>query len=240
MTWSENFTGRGNQNNRGDGMAEKSKMSKRYMLSKLPDGWRESIFLSLHSERLKLAVAVLSASGCRPSELEVGVLVSHQAGKLKIGIQGSKVDEVRGRGQPLRLLSVDDSTLWGAYLAEQISLNEGKPILVKYDAGGISQRLREKTREIWPRRSKLISAYTYRHYIGKSMKESGEAKDNIAAVLGHASDFSQSVYGRAGRSKKGAGQHGIKRAIASNPIRHSPKTDKLKMLISRQSAPAAD
>ena len=218
-------------------MSEKPKMSKRYSLAKLPSEWRETIFMSISSERLKLAVAVLCATGCRPSELERGVLVAVKCKQMQIGIKGSKVDEVMKRGQPLRLLTVDSTTRWGRYLSECVSNNHGKPLLVQYDAGAISQRLREKSREIWPRRKSLVSAYSYRHFIGKSLKESGEDKNKIAAVLGHATDYSQSVYGRAGGSKKAAGQHGIERAIASNPIRHSIKSDKLNKLASRSSAP---
>lgn len=218
-------------------MSEKPKRSKRYTLSKLPSEWRETIFLSISSERLKQAVAVLSATGCRPSELERGVLVAVKDQKMQIGIKGSKVDEDMKRGQPLRLLTVDSTTRWGSYLSECVSNNNGKPLLIQYDAGGISQRLREKSRELWPRRKSLVSAYSYRHFIGKSLKESGEDKYKIAAVLGHATDYSQAVYGRAGGGKKGAGQHGIVKAIASNPIRHSVKTDKLSMLASRKSAP---
>ena len=220
-------------------MTNKSKLSKRYSLSKLPHGWRETIFGNLHSERLKLAVAVLTACGCRPSELERGVVVSLKDGLLRIGIQGSKVDEVAGRGQALRLLTVESETHWGKYLSERISRNDGQPILVTYDAGGISQRLREKSRELWPRRSTLISAYCYRHFLGKSMKESGEDKDKIAAALGHATDFSQYAYGRAGGGKKSAGQHGIKMAITKLPIRHSPKTGKLNRMINSRNAPEA-
>ena len=99
---------------------------------------------------------------------------------------------------------------------------------VKYDAGGVSQRLREKSRELWPRRKTLVSAYSYRHFIGKSMKESGETPEKIAMTLGHASDFSQTVYGRASGSKKTSGMHGIVLAVAKNPVRHSAKLDKFK------------
>ena len=208
-------------------MDEKSRKSKRHMLNQLDPDWREKIFSCIHSERLKLAVAVLSATGCRPSELERGVLVNKREGQLRIGIRGSKVDEKTGRGQPLRLLIVDHDTPWGRYLAEQVERGESNTILVKYDAGGVSQRLREKSREIWPRRKALVSAYSYRHFLGKAMKESGETSEKIAQTLGHASDFSQTAYGRAGSGKKSAGQHGIKAAAASNPIRHSPKSDRL-------------
>jgi integrase len=215
-------------------MARKLKQSKRYALPKLAIDWREKIFDSLHSEHLKLAIAVLTASGCRPSELERGVAVSVKEGELTLGIQGSKVDEITRRGQPLRVLFLDSKTPWGAFLQQKIIDNAGQPMLVKYDAGGISQRLREKSREIWPRRSALISAYCYRHFIGKSMKESGMPVDKIASTLGHASDYSQMVYGRRGGGKKSAGQHGIQNAIAAIPIRHSIKTDRSKQFQSTQ------
>jgi integrase len=214
-------------------MTVKLKQSKRYTLNKLAPNWRETMFQSIKSERLKLAVAVLSATGCRPSELEMGVAVRLRDGVLSIGIQGSKVDQQTGRGQPLRLLEIDSITPWGSYLMQWVSNAEGGAIVVQYDAEGVSQRLREKSRELWPRRKSLVSAYSYRHFIGKSMKESGEIPDKIAATLGHASDFSQHVYGRAGGGKKIAGKHGIVAAAASNPIRHSSKIEKLSKLITR-------
>lgn len=208
-------------------MAQKMKLSKRHSLGKLHPGWREDIFSNISSERLKLAVAVLTASGCRPSELERGVVVRVQEGRLKIGIPGAKVDAAKGRGQPMRLLVVDPTTPWGSYLERQASKQPDQTIVVRYDAGGISQRLREKSRQLWPRRKTLVSAYSYRHFVGKSMKESGEAVEKIAFTLGHASDFAQTAYGRAGESRKTAGQHGIEAAQATNSIRHCKKTDRL-------------
>ncbi len=212
-------------------MAEKPKLSKRYGLSKLDAEWREKIFMSLHSPRLKLAVAILSATGCRPIELERGVIAWLDNGRLLIGIRGAKCDAETGRGQPVRGLSVDVNTPWGQHLVSELSRIDAPSMTIKYDAGGISQRLREKSREIWPRRKSLVSAYSYRHFIGKSMKESGEAADKIAMTLGHASDFSQTCYGRAGGGKRSAGQHGIVAAQATNPIRHSIKTDRLARFI---------
>lgn len=215
-------------------MTTKQKLSKRHSLSKLAPNWREAIFESIKSERLKLAIAVLSASGCRPSELEKGVAVRLREGILTIGIQGSKVDQVTGRGQPLRLLEIDSNSSWGAFLLQQVGTIESKGLVVQYDAGGVSQRLREKSRQLWPRRKSLVSAYSYRHFLGKSMKESGEDAHKIAATLGHASDFSQTAYGRAGRSKGSAGQHGVISAAASNPVRHSVKLEKLSIMITNK------
>ena len=212
-------------------MAAKLKCSKRYGLSKLDPCWREKIFESLHSDRLKLAVSVLSATGCRPSELERGVVVRSCNGRLHFGIQGSKCDSKTERGQPVRVLVVENATIWGQYLNQQLVTQPDQTMLVVYDAGGISQRLREKSREIWPRRKTLISAYSYRHFLGKSLKESSVGADVIASVLGHATDYSQTAYGRAGGGKRSAGQHGIVHARASNPIRHSPKTDRLARFI---------
>jgi len=199
-------------------------LSKRHTLGRLAAGWRESIFESIKSERLKLAVAVISATGCRPSELELGVVVRlTQDGRLQVGIQGTKVDARMHRGQPLRLLFICEDSLWGRYLKERAAAGA---LIVKYDAEGISQRLREKSRELWPRRSNLVSAYSYRHFLGRAMKESGLPAEEISKTLGHASDFAQLSYGRAGGGKKTAGQHGILKVIVQNPIRHSPKTDR--------------
>ncbi len=206
---------------------KKHKLSKKYGLCKLAQDWRERIFASIHSERLKAAVAVLAASGCRPVELEMGVIVRLKDGRLQIGIKGAKIDPERGRGQPVRLLVVDRSTPWGRHLEQVVLDSPGQTMTVAYDAGGISQRLREKSRELWPRRSSLVSAYSFRHFLGKSLRESGESTEKIAFTLGHASDLSQLSYGRAGGSKKLSGQHGVLAATASNPIRHSPKLDRL-------------
>lgn len=214
-------------------MAHK-KLSKRYGLTKLAAGWREQIFLSIISTRLKTAVAILSATGCRPSELERGVVVQLKAEKLCIGIYGSKVDAAAGRGQPLRLLEVEANSPWGEFLVQQVSLTEHSGMLVKYDAGGVSQRLREKSKLLWPKRLPLISAYTYRHYLAKSMKESGMSADIIARTLGHASDYSVTAYGRAGVGKKSAGAHGVITAAASNPVRHSFKSERVARLKSRK------
>ena len=208
-------------------MPDKPKRSKKYGLAKLAPNWREQIFESIRSERLKAAIAVLSASGCRPAELEMGVIVRLKDGALHLGIKGAKLDPANARGQPLRLLVVGQETPWGSYLTQKLLSCPDQRMTVIYDAGGVSQRLREKSRELWPRRSSLVSAYSYRHFMGKSMRESGESAEKIAFTLGHASDLSQLKYGRAGGGKKTAGQHGIVAATATNPVRRSPKMDRL-------------
>jgi len=207
------------------------KMSKRYGLGKLDPQWREKIFNSIRSERFKLAVAVLSATGCRPAELEVGVVVHIvEDSRLQIGIRGAKVDLQTKRGQPLRLLQIDTHTPWGAYLMDQVLRSESNMIIVSYNAASVSQRLREKSRVLWPKQKTLVSGYSYRHFMGKSMKESGEDPVKIASTLGHATDYSQTCYGRAGGGKRSSGQHGVVSAVATNLIRHSSKCDKISKL----------
>jgi len=208
-------------------MAKKLKRSKRYGLNSLPLDWREQIFSTILSKRLKLAVAVLGVTGCRPVELEQGVRIRIVKGNLVIKILGAKVDLATGRGQPVRHLIVDNTTQSGMYLFNHLKNIPSHAADIKYDAGAVSERLREKSRKLWPRRKYLVSAYTYRHYIGKSLKEAGETVQKIACTLGHASDFSQTVYGRAGGAKRSAGGHGIIHASASNDVRHSAKSDRL-------------
>ena len=220
-------------------MGKKSKLSKRYGLSKIDPFFREKIFASIQSERFKLAVAVLAATGCRPAEIELGVAIGIRDGFLTIGILGVKVDPLTKRGQPKRLISIDSDTPWGSYLSEQVSNSDNKGLVVSYNKDSLSQRIREKSKSIWPRQKSLVSAYSFRHFVGKSMKESGEDVNKIAATLGHASDYSQSAYGRAGGKKRSNGKHGILKASASNPIRHSPKTNKLSNMIIRQTLSAS-
>jgi integrase len=219
-------------------MAQK-KQSKKYGLTRLAVGWRAQLLASVASVKLKTAVAILSATGCRPSELERGVVVQLKSEKLYIGIHGSKVDEEKGRGQLHRLIQIDTQNPWGQFLLNQATNSEQNGFVASYDAGSISQRLREKSKLLWPKRRPLISAYTYRHFLTKSMKESGESAEMIAKMLGHASDYSATVYGRAGGGKKCANQHGIISAEASNPIRHSPKSEKIAQLISKRSLKSA-
>ncbi len=216
------------------------KHSKKYGLCKLAQDWRERVFASIHSARLKAAVAVLSATGCRPAELEMGVIVRLKDEALQVGIRGAKIDPEMGRGQPVRLLVVDRNTPWGQYLEQAVLDCPEQTMTVTYDAGGISQRLREKSRELWPRRTSLISGYSYRHFLGKSLRESGESAEKIASALGHASDLSQLSYGHAGGSKKLSGQHGILAATASNPVRHSPKMDRLATITTRRTFTPTD
>ena len=217
-------------------MGQKSPFSKRHGLSRLAPDWREKIFDSVKSERLKAAVAVLSATGCRPSELERGVLVKIDGERLLLGIHGSKVDEDSGRGQPLRLISVSTDSPWGHWLVDRVRAAGGE-MTIRYDAAGVSQRLREKSRDLWPRRKTLVSAYSYRHFIGKALKEGGVSAETIATALGHASDFSQTAYGRVGGGRKNADDHGIIDAAATHPIRHSKRLDKLSQLLDRTKKP---
>jgi hypothetical protein len=210
----------------GEKMAVNPKCSKKFGLSRLKTGWREAIFASIKSPNLKRAVAVTSACGCRPCELETGVEISLQDGLLYLEIQGAKVDVVAQRGQPLRIIEVDTASPWGEYLLQQVSQTEEQSLVVRYDAGGISQRLREKSKELWPRRKSLVSAYSYRHFLSQLMKQAKEGREKIAATLGHACDYSQTAYGS--RKKKGqTDQHFVLNAITSNPVRKSAKHDKL-------------
>ena len=166
-------------------------------------------------------------SGCRPIELKEGVLIRINEGLLVIQIRGAKVDIPTGRGQPLRELTVETATPWGLFLINHLENIPNHKALIKYNAGGVSERLREKSRRLWPRRKTLISAYSFRHFLGKAMKEDGESKEKIAYALGHAADYAQTVYGRPGGSKKNSGGHGIIKATASNKMRHSVKSDRL-------------
>ncbi len=48
---------------------------------------------------------------------------------------------------------------------------------------------------LWPRRERLPTLYTLRHQMGAGLKSSGLPPEEVAAVMGHQSTASASVYG---------------------------------------------
>lgn len=78
------------------------KRSKRQMLHKLPDDFRQKMYGSLSNSKYRLAVLVAALSGCRPQELEYGVKMAVANGRLTLNITGAKVIEGGVQGQAWR------------------------------------------------------------------------------------------------------------------------------------------
>ena len=215
---------------------------KRSFTAKLPMDWRQQIWAALAATNIKLqsAIAVLQLTGCRCKELETGVRIEYrhddpQYGEtLSLTIAGAKVTDITDRkgnkhqrGQPERTIVVTLDSEAASYLADIIMENGGKPVTISYHRKGISTRLGEISREVFPKRKEHVSSYCYRHAFSADQKTGQVGRDTIAAALGQLSDFSQGAYGRARRGGSGSVQSTIISATASRPVKHNKKTERL-------------
>lgn len=215
-------------------------LAKRKLTKRLPTDWREQIWQAF-SETIasqRKAVATLQLTGCRPWELEAGVRVELNSENPEWGevllftIQGAKVGKIpdcngdlHDRGQPERNVVVPIASPPAKYLATLITTFG--PQLISYHAQGISNRLSEKSQQLYPRRQEHISAYCYRHAFGSAIKDTIQDASIRAAALGHLTDYAQGRYGRPSRSGKGATTPPILDAIGSRQVKHNKKTDRL-------------
>jgi integrase len=213
--------------------------AKRAMTGRLPSNWRQQVWGAIPATNLALrnAVAVLELTGCRPCELQKGVVVTLENDPelgtvLVFRVLGAKVGRIRDRkgnfhdrGQPERHLAVPLASAAAQYLAERIAQVGG--LVIRYHRKSISNRLNEIGRELFPRRRELLSAYCYRHAFCSDLKDTVADGKIRAAALGHLSDYSQGLYGRPSRSGKGTQEPPILDAFGSRQVKHSPKMDRL-------------
>ncbi|WP_421684373.1 hypothetical protein HKW98_08360 [Stutzerimonas urumqiensis] len=181
------------------------KQSKRSSLNGLPIDWRILLLAKLKSAD-RLAAAVLILTGCRPAELRKGVRMRKLGEFLEFTIQGAKVSDLTGAGQPERTLLINANAILGevihAQLLQKLS-SEGDEMVVQ-DTG--QNRAFEKRLSRAATRAGLlgISAYSLRHQFSAHLKGEVEA-DQVSLALGQVSRKSRKHYGHAKQRRSGAG-----------------------------------
>lgn len=167
-----------------------------------------------------LPVAALALTGARPISLERGIVFDMAQDKagviyLRALIQGAKLlkntDGTARRGQeqmricwrisPPADVSHRPSEL--AAIINALKNSPGKPMTISYDAEAISSRLKEMSREIWPRKMHHISGICYRELFASASKAAGISPVEIAKAMGHLSTESQGRYASRSRRTKG-------------------------------------
>jgi integrase len=231
------------KNAREEGRPVKSKTaskSKKHDMARLPDDWRARAFAGTLSQRpdqpsqTRKAVALLWLTGCRPSEVQKGVVVRMQDGELVIEITGSKTDTIPtllggdvDRGLGLRTVYVDPALNAGAvFLA---GLAAAGPITITHNAASLRTRINEIGHNILSRmkRPPSLSPYSFRHAMGCDLKSCDSLDDETrSTAMGHGSTESLESYGRRRRGGS-AGPAPILRAVATiqphtpgNALRH--------------------
>lgn len=186
-------------------LSHRKRQSKRASLCGLPADWRVLLLARLKSTD-RLTAAVLILTGCRPAELRKGVYVRRVGASLEFTIQGAKVSDLTGAGQPERILLINAKAILGEEINEsllkKISL-EGDEMVIQ-DTG--QNRAFEKRLSRAAKRAGLsgISAYSLRHQFSADLK--GEAEpDQVSLALGQVSRRSRKRYGHAKQRRSGVG-----------------------------------
>lgn len=143
-----------------------------------------------------LAAAILT--GCRPAELETGVVVEAQpvAGLLSFAIHGAKV--TAAHGQPWRVIRVPLRSAPADYLGELAEASGEWRVTVRYGAGEFSKVVAGIAGLRWGRR---ISGYDIRHARAADATEELDA-DGRARLLGHVSRETGAYYGRGKKGRR--------------------------------------
>lgn len=191
---------------------------KRRGLGTLPADWREQLLAKAAVDELPYLL-VLILTGCRPSELALGIKANCRKQMLYLGIKGSKVTS--SNGQPQRLLGIDLSHLWGQQLANALA-HWSVPVTLQMKAGllaALVKRVAGRVQFVGEQQDYVISPYSFRHQLAADLKRQGETPAWIAAVLGHRSERTQTAYGHWRQGCSGAG--GLIQSVA---VSHQPRT----------------
>ena len=171
--------------------------SKRVGLHALPADWRDRLVAEAEKSGscYLRAIAVLSATGCRPAEVVKGVAVAENAaGQLEFTIQGAKVIEGR-QGQPWRRIQVSIAGNDTRVLAMAVQAAGGNLVVRISSAKGLGWAVGHFGQRVYSGPKHRISCYSLRHQLGADLKGDGTPPETIAATLGHLVDKTMGVYG---------------------------------------------
>jgi integrase len=199
------------------------KRSKRKMLGKLPDDFRERMYGSMSNSKYRLAFLVAALSGCRPQELEYGIKLALTDGRLTLNITGAKVIEGGVQGQAWREIDYsikDDHPLVAAAIEELMRHGNNEILVSVASKDAYTAALRRVGRMLWPRMKSEVTGYCLRHMFGSDGKAAGLSMEQLAMALGHSVTRTQSLYGQAQISKaRGSGMLTPASVRAAAPIR---------------------
>lgn len=170
---------------------------KKSSLLKLPKDWRKQMADEVHGQfRIPAIVALLT--GCRPAELEKGVLIERVGDHLYATIHGAKVTDKAGQEQ--RRFRIADHPVTNLLIGIMTISDETRDAMtVKVECGNsVTTHLRSVGKKLWPKRKETITIYTARHAMAADCKAAihdGADPDMVSQVLGHVVDKTASYYG---------------------------------------------
>ena len=209
-------------NHKHQGAWEGEKNSQRNTLPRAHN-WREIIIDELErtGNSYALAATVLAVTGCRPSELELGVIVQRQGDTAWIEVLGKKLSHRTNGGQPWRQIRVDLAHPTARLLRY---LQDGEIIEVKAKPRKLLDAISNAGKRAMPKRRANVTPYHLRHQMAADLKRAGFSTTEVAMALGHAAEDSQKHYGTARQSRGGSAV--IEVTAAREPKPRSPLPEK--------------
>jgi len=177
--------------------APKRRRSKRADLPKLPQGWREELSRQFAGSSYESAYLVMALTGCRPAELESGVVVCWDGSEVTFTIRGAKVKEQQG--QPLRTVSYQLLEPSHPLLARMFELLQPRAnVHFTINAGKVAftSAMRRSGKRAWPNLRVETTPYLLRHALASDWKNLRRWDDDqISSMLGHCVSKTSSTYG---------------------------------------------
>ena len=198
--------------------------SKRAGLRSLPTDWLDTLWgAAVRRDCRHLdAVAVLLATGCRPSEACRGVAVRRVPGGVDVAVLGSKVTATAGQEWRRLTVALDDR----GPVAHLAALADAAGGIARVKAActpnALSMAVSDMAEDWLPGRR--LSAYDVRHQRAADARNAFRGDmELLAAWLGHAGVTTVRYYGRLPRS---AGSRGARPlgAMAANAVRRRVPT----------------
>lgn len=177
--------------------AAKPRHGKKSSLKGLPTNWRELVTVEAHGQ-FRISVMVALLTGCRPAELEKGVMLEFDGDGLYATIQGAKVKDTAGQKQ--RRFRIADHPITKLLIDHMDQSDEKRnAMMVKVEHGNsVTTHMREIGKKLWPKKKEAITVYTARHAMAADCKAAitcGANPDLVSQVLGHIVDKTASYYG---------------------------------------------
>lgn len=177
--------------------------AKRKGIGTLPPNWRADFWMKFpENSPHRLALALLSTTGCRPSELVKGVQVElDEQSNLKVTIKGTKTHDGRF-GQEYRQLTILVESKEAIFLQKSVVANVGTLHVAIKSPKALSEAVRRHSKKLWPRRKYVVSPYSFRHQFAADLKNDLYPEE-IAMAMGHSVCKTQQHYGTRNQGRSG-------------------------------------
>jgi integrase len=195
---------------------------------KLPEGWRNNFFDAAVNKGSKhlLSIAVMSCCGCRPKELENGIVMQWDAKKQAIHFELLSAKRKNENVEFRRFTVQDKDSQAYRYLQSQL-FYQGKAIKLQgINYRAVTEAITRISKQYFHLK-KHITPYCFRHAFAGDLHKAGLSAEPIAQALGHGSDRTQAYYSHS--QKHSSGRFSIEEIESTEEVKHyrEQRLDKL-------------